>query len=141
MGYNPDRLFFDGWTTTLRLARAELGTAADGANVVAPEEFTEASQFDRFRARFSTRFSPTSSGRQGDLVLPTMGRRQSMTAVGDGDFSSSSLDDGVRGLWCTIGDGESTNGGDVLRRTFLDGWLSAGGSTPARQRAKMTARV
>jgi hypothetical protein len=43
MGYNPDRLFFDGWTTTLRLARAELGMAADGANVVAPEEFTEAS--------------------------------------------------------------------------------------------------
>jgi hypothetical protein len=34
-----------------------------------------------------------------------------MMMAGDSDLSSSSLDDGVQGLWCTTNDGENTNRG------------------------------
>jgi hypothetical protein len=62
-------------------------------------------------------------------------------AAGDGELFSSSLNNGVRGLRCTTGDGENTNGGSRLWQTFPDGWLSMRGSTPTRQRAKMVVGV
>jgi hypothetical protein len=71
------------------------------------------------------------SWRCGKIVLLTFEQRWVMVAAGDGGLSSLRLSDGDRLLWCLSNDGEGTDGIGGPRGSFWDGWLGAGGSTPA----------
>jgi hypothetical protein len=69
---------------------------------------------------------PTTSGDEASsFCLPWGGAGR----CGDDDLSSTRMGNIARVLRYTSDDGEGTNGGGELQRTFLDGRLGMGGST------------
>jgi hypothetical protein len=80
----------------------------------------------------STRFSPTTLWRHGELDSLTLRRQRTAVAAGDGEAVrlASSVDAGK--LRCSSDEDEGTKGGGGLRRSFWDGRFGTGGGTPMR---------
>jgi hypothetical protein len=66
----------------------------------------------------STRFSPTSSWRRGELDSLTLGRQQTAVATGDDEAVRLALGVDASKLRCSSGEDEGTNEGGGLRRSF-----------------------
>jgi hypothetical protein len=73
--------------------------------------------------------------------LLTFDQRHVMDVAGDGGLSSSRFSDDDRLLWWLSNDGEGTDRIGGPRGSFQDGWLGAGGSTPAWRRGRAVTRA